>query len=149
MERGGTNPLPEAPLAIEAGRNAATEARTPLRLFLLGGFRAEREGVTILDSAWPRRAAKALVKLLALSPGHALHRDQIIDVLWPDADFGSAQNSLAKTLHAARHALEPNLSPGIPSHHLVRHDERIALEAVWIDAEAFGKLATQALVSRD
>lgn len=120
-----------------------------LHVFLLGGFRAEREGAIVPDAAWQRRSAKALVKLLALSPGHTLHREQIIDLLWPDADFHSAQNSLAKSLYAARHALEPDLLPGIPSHHLARHDERIALEATWIDIETFGELAEEALLTGD
>ena len=33
--------------------------------------------------AWSRRHAAALVKLLALSPGGRLHRDRVVDTLWP------------------------------------------------------------------
>jgi DNA-binding SARP family transcriptional activator len=48
---------------------------------LLGGFRVERAdaGQAIFD--WPRRSSKTLAKLLAAHPGHAMHREQIINVL--------------------------------------------------------------------
>src|SRR5438309_1760092 len=83
-----------------------------LRLYLLGPFRIDQHGQAIPDSAWQqRRTAKALVKLLASDPGHALHREQVLESLWPDADLDSAINSLGKALHVARRALEPDLAP--------------------------------------
>ena len=54
------------------------------RIRLLGDFRIEIDGRQIPAAAWPRRHAAALVKLLALRPGHQLHRDRVIDTLWPD-----------------------------------------------------------------
>src|SRR5947209_5083892 len=59
----------------------------PLRIFLLGGFRVERNGHWVPLGAWARReAARVLVKLLATTPGHRLHREQVLDLLWPDVD---------------------------------------------------------------
>jgi hypothetical protein len=36
------------------------------------------------DASWRLRKAAGLVKLLALAEGHRLHREQAMDLLWPD-----------------------------------------------------------------
>ena len=38
----------------------------------------------ISEAQWKSRRARSLVKLLALAPGHRLHRDQVIEALWPE-----------------------------------------------------------------
>src|SRR5579872_2000086 len=75
-----------------------------LRIFLLGGFRVTVGGVTVPDERWRLRRARSLVKLLALTPGHQMHREQMMDLLWPDREVGAAANSLHQVLHAARRA---------------------------------------------
>src|SRR4051794_25011290 len=60
---------------------------------------------TVAPGAWRLRKAKTLVKLLAVQAGHALHRDQVIDVLWPDLDAAAARNNLHQVVYAARRAL--------------------------------------------
>jgi predicted ATPase len=72
---------------------------------LLGGFAAETGGSPVPDSAWRLRKAKDLVKLLALAEGRRLHREQAMDVLWPDRGLESAANNLNQAVHAARKAL--------------------------------------------
>jgi DNA-binding SARP family transcriptional activator len=54
-----------------------------LHLWLLGGFRAEVGGQAVPEQRWHRRKACSLVKLLALAPRHRLHREQLMDILWP------------------------------------------------------------------
>ncbi|HEX2550855.1 MAG TPA: hypothetical protein VHK64_04615, partial [Nocardioidaceae bacterium] len=51
---------------------------------LLGRFSVAIDGRPVPDQAWRRRSAAAVVKLLALQPGRRLHREQLIDLLWPD-----------------------------------------------------------------
>ena len=46
-----------------------------------------------------------LVKLLALSPGHRLRREQLMDPLWPDLLVENAAPRLHKAAHYARTAL--------------------------------------------
>lgn len=118
-----------------------------LRLRLLGGFRAERGGAVVPIAAWQRRSARALTKLLAAAPGHALHREQVIERLWPGADLESALNSFGKALHAARRALEPELLPRESSSYLRLTDAVVALdpEHVWVDADHFELVAERAL----
>ncbi len=119
-----------------------------LKIYLLGGFRVERNGLPIGDDAWgQRRLAKTLVKLLAVERNHSLHRDQILEMLWPDVGPDSALNAFSKALHAARRALEPGLLPRAASKYLRLNDDILSLsqDDVWIDVDYFDALAEQAL----
>jgi DNA-binding SARP family transcriptional activator len=125
---------------------------TPLlHMRLLGGFRVEHADVAQVVSRWQRRSAKTLTKLLATCPGHALHREQILDILWPGADVDSALNSFGKALHAARHAFEPDLPRRTDSAYLLLTDAMLALNTdhVLIDADRFEQLAENALRGQD
>jgi predicted ATPase len=72
---------------------------------LLGGFTATHGGEPIDPSVWRLRKGRELVKLLALAPGHRLHREQLMDALWPDLDPAAAANNLHQVVHVARRAL--------------------------------------------
>jgi predicted ATPase len=73
---------------------------------LLGGFAAEVDGVDVPSAAWRLKKARELVKLLALAPGHRLHREQAMDVLWRHRDPAAAANNLHQAVHVARRALD-------------------------------------------
>jgi predicted ATPase/DNA-binding SARP family transcriptional activator len=72
---------------------------------LLGAFQVVVDGRPIPPNAWRRRDATALVKLLALTPGHRLLRDQVVDALWPDLLTEQALPRLHKAAHYARSAV--------------------------------------------
>ncbi|MGH2355926.1 MAG: AfsR/SARP family transcriptional regulator, partial [Chloroflexota bacterium] len=86
-----------------------------LRLQLLGSFRICVGDRPVGESAWRLRKAKTLIKLLALAPGHRLHREQVAAVLWPDLDSAAASNNLKQALHIARRALEPSPADAGPA----------------------------------
>jgi DNA-binding SARP family transcriptional activator len=65
-----------------------------LRIYLLGGFQVSMDIRSIPEQVWRRRKAAALVKLLALTPTHRLHREQIHELLWPESDVRAASNNL-------------------------------------------------------
>ncbi len=134
-----------------AAQHSGSDAVTSVRVNLLGGFRVEHIGAGQDVSAWPRRSAKTLVKLLAVQPGHALHREQVIDVLWPKVDAESALNSFGKALHVARRALEPRLPCRHDSAYLRLADGMLALntEHVLVDTDEFEQLAEDALRCRE
>ncbi|MCI0584490.1 MAG: AAA family ATPase [Chloroflexi bacterium] len=46
-----------------------------------------------------------MIKLLALASGHRLHREQLMDALWPDLKPSAAGSNLRKAVHFARQAL--------------------------------------------
>jgi DNA-binding SARP family transcriptional activator len=118
---------------------------------LLGGFSVERADLGRAVSDWQRRSAKTLTKLLAVQPGHVLHREQIIDILWSGVDAESALNSFGKALHAARRALEPELLRRRESAYLCLTDAMLALNSdhVIVDMDQFGQLAEDALRRRE
>ena len=60
--------------------------------------------------AWRLRDARRLVKLLAATPGHRLHREQALEALWPDATPERPTGALHQALHAARRALRPDVT---------------------------------------
>ena len=142
------DPQPPTPgLDAFAARYPGSDAITPLRVRLLGGFRVQPADAGQAVSDWPRRSAKTLVKLLAVQPGHALHREQVIDVLWPKVDAESALNSFGKALHVARRALEPKLRQRQDSAYLRLAEGMLVLntEHVAVDADEFERLAEDAL----
>jgi len=76
-----------------------------LCLWLLGAFRAEVGGRAVPEWRWHRRKACSLVKLLALAPRHRLHREQLMDILWPDLPPDAAGANLRKAVYFARQAI--------------------------------------------
>lgn len=111
-----------------------------LRIQLLGNFAVLIDGRSVREEQWARRKSKLLVKLLALQPHHRLHREQIIELLWPEQSAGAAANSLYKALHAARRSLEPQPQSGAVSNFILAQDDQIILTApqeLLVDAEEF------------
>ena len=72
---------------------------------LFGEFSVTVDGRSVAANHWTRRHAAALVKVLALSPDHRLHREQLIDRLWPDDTLQEAVPKLHKAAHFARRAI--------------------------------------------
>ena len=77
-----------------------------------------------------------IVKLLALAPNHRLHREQVIDLLWPELASKAAKNNLHHALHVARHTLDP-----AGTIRALRLEDAIVVldwpAEVWTDVEAF------------
>jgi predicted ATPase/DNA-binding SARP family transcriptional activator len=107
-----------------------------LGIELLGAFGVRVAGTPVPDDAWRLRRAKSLVKLLALAPDRRLHREQVVEALWPGGD--QAGSGLHQVLYTARRALGSG-------EHLVLRDDVVALvgEDVSVDVHAF-ELATAA-----
>ena len=79
-----------------------------VRIGLLGGFRLWIGPRLIEEDRWRLRKVRNLVKLLALAPGHSLHREQVMEMLWPSARMHNASNNLHQIVRALRRALEPS-----------------------------------------
>jgi predicted ATPase/DNA-binding SARP family transcriptional activator/DNA-binding CsgD family transcriptional regulator len=120
-----------------------------LRIWLLGGFRVSVNSRSIGDDQWRLRKARSLLKLLALSPGHSLHREQAMELLWPDLHPEAALNNLYYALHVARRTLEPSAldSSSVTSRYLRLRSEQLTLcpdSPLWVDVEAFEDAAVTA-----
>jgi DNA-binding SARP family transcriptional activator len=126
----------------------ASENITPsLEIHVLGPFRVLVDGSAVEGRRWPRRKPKLLVKLLALQPHHRLHRERLMELLWPESDAEAAANNLHKTIHLARHALEPGLKSAAESRFILSQGQQVALRApggLRVDAEEFERRAAEA-----
>jgi DNA-binding SARP family transcriptional activator len=76
-----------------------------VEIYLLGGFRVVVDGVDVRPDRWLQRRARDLVKLLALAPRRRMHREQVIEALWPERGYAAGGTNLRKAVHFARRAL--------------------------------------------
>ena len=116
-----------------------------LALRLLGRFEVTLGSSVVPASLWRRRKAATLVKLLALADGHRMHREVMMDRLWPGLDVAAATNSLHQVLHVARRALAPGWVGDVAP--VVLKNEIVSLcpeGGLWVDVDAFETLAAVA-----
>ena len=113
---------------------------------LLGGFGVARDDVPVAAGVWGRRQAAQLVQFLALSRGRQLHREQVIDALWPGLSSEAAAPRLHKAAHYARRALDD------PDAVVLRQD-LVGLfpgrDDVEVDVAEFTRVARRALRAGD
>jgi DNA-binding SARP family transcriptional activator len=76
-----------------------------VRIRLLGGFDVQVDGTFVAARVWRLSKARSLVKLLALVEGNSMHRDAVVEALWPDLGAAAATNNLHQAMHSARRAL--------------------------------------------
>jgi hypothetical protein len=118
-----------------------------LRIQLLEGFRVCVGTRLIHEAMWRRRKAASLVKLLALTPEHRLHREQVMELLWPDLDPEAAANNLHGILHVTRRVLGAARQPTTAVGYLRLQGRQLALcptAPLWVDVEAFAAAAATA-----
>lgn len=108
-----------------------------LRWFCFGGFRVEDDGRELdLGSIRPR--SRTLLRYLAAAAG-PVHREQIIDALWPEMTTGTAVNSLHVAVSTLRTVLEPGVARGA-SRYIVRDGPTYRLvTGAHLDVTAFGE----------
>ncbi len=131
------------PAVRQAARAALESLGTPdapmLRVYFLGKFRVERDGEVISDAEWKTRKDKLLLKYLVAYAGRPVQQEQLIELLWPDAEPRAAAMSLRTTLVHIRRALEPYLE-GAASHFILHRNEAVMFNADaphWVDSDEF------------
>ncbi|HEU0104385.1 MAG TPA: AAA family ATPase [Mycobacteriales bacterium] len=110
---------------------------------LLGGFRVTVGGVE--RPAGPGRRAAELVQLLALAEARRLHRDEVVEALWPHLTPEAGAANLRKAAHHARHAL------GDPAAVVLRAGRVVLFPDASIDTDvaAYEAAAATALAGAD
>jgi len=122
----------------------------PVRVKLLNSFLVSIGPRIIAEDEWRLSKSAALVKLLALSPGHRLHREQVIDVLWPRLKPRAAYNNMRQALYSARQTFGPD--PNYATRYLSLRKEQLALcpeVELWVDTETFERASAAARRARD
>ena len=118
---------------------------TTVEITMLGRFAVVVDTVPMAESSWTRRQAAALVKVLALAPDRRMHREQLIDLVWPEDTLDEAVPKLHKAAHYARRAL------AVPDAVVLRGDQVTLLPGTetTVDVVQFEELARQALANED
>ncbi|NIV36736.1 MAG: PAS domain-containing protein [Anaerolineae bacterium] len=118
----------------------------PLRIRLLGPVLVQQADGSPVGGAFRRRAkVRALFSVLALYRGQTVHRDRLLETLWPDKARKAALHNLNTTVYHLRHSLEPTLEHGPDSIYIERRGDLYLLiggRSHWLDVDAFeNKLA--------
>jgi predicted ATPase/DNA-binding SARP family transcriptional activator len=119
-----------------------------MRIRLLGGFAVDVDGRDAGARPWRLRKARTVVKLLALAPDQRMHRDRLLELVWPDRGVSAAANNLYQALHVARRELAGS---GPAGDLLVLRDGLVLLDAggaVDTDVLLFRRLAARAWEAR-
>jgi DNA-binding SARP family transcriptional activator len=112
----------------------------PLHVLTLGRFEVQQGRRRIKARPWRSRRAGELFRLLLVSPGRSLFRDQVTEALWPDKSPASTRTPFHQATSALRHALEPDLPDKFPSRYLEVEGGRVTLRlppGSWVDSETF------------
>jgi DNA-binding SARP family transcriptional activator len=113
----------------------------PLRIFTLGQFSLAIAGEGLNVETWKRKQAVIVLKCLVSQLGRPVHRERLIEWLWPDADAERGWERLKVTISFLRGKLKAggaveNTIETMGQCYLLRRD------AVWVDTDAFGSLVT-------
>jgi DNA-binding SARP family transcriptional activator len=104
---------------------ALTERPAPLEIRCFGGFDIRVDGaVPRFDGVRPR--ARSLLRMLALHAGSPVHRELLVDAMWPQLDSSAGTHNLHVCVSSLRAALEPGVARGA-SRLVVRDGDRYSL----------------------
>lgn len=76
-----------------------------IRVYCFGGVRLERLSEPLPELRWRRKKAQELFHLLLLRSGHAMPKEQAIDLLYGEVDPAKAANKLYVAIHEVNRAL--------------------------------------------
>ena len=113
-----------------------------LRISVLGRFGVTANGHRLAVGNWERKQSLTLLKYLVAHLGHPVHREALIDYLWPDVDEGQGRERLKVTVYFLRRQFR---AAGLPDDVVQTAGKTYVLddETVWVDAEAFQRLAAE------
>ncbi len=116
---------------------------TPWQIALLGGLRAEREGVVVAH--FRSQKIGALLAYLALFSERVHVREEVAGLLWPEADPDVGRTNLRTALSHLRKLLEPDgVAPGSVLIAEGRHQIGISPAWIRVDVHRFERQLTGA-----
>jgi DNA-binding SARP family transcriptional activator len=136
------------PVVPSAGPTAMSgEAAPPTEFRCFGGLSVWRDGRALdLTSVKPR--VRSLLRLLAMHSGRVLHRDAIVEALWPEHDLAAGTRSLQVAVSSLRQLLEPGVARGC-SVFLVREGDGYLLAVPPGSSSDVGLFAEAMATARD
>ncbi|MER9796653.1 hypothetical protein NKJ36_05785 [Mesorhizobium sp. M0142] len=114
----------------------------PIKVYVLGGFRLERDGSALDLGAKPPTRALDILRALAISQGQVCPLEGLQDWLWPDLDGDQAKAACDQALHRLRKLL------GQTDLVIQREGKlRLAADRVWVDLADWEARLKRALAS--
>lgn len=142
-------PVPEAGPGVAPAPAPAAEVRAaaPVALTCLGGFSLTVSGHEV-DSIHLRPRARALLMLLALNHQRPVHRERLIEQLWPGSSLASGLRCLQVAVSSIRQWLA---DAGLDKRSLAREGDAYALRLAGADdrLRSFEQLAGTAARAGD
>lgn len=124
------------------GAPSHTHAPTPAPPFLdlrcLGPFAVLRDGRLVPPEQFARRRSLTLLKILLTRYGKPVHREELMELLWPEADPRAARTLLNVVVHYLRRGLEPDAPADGRSSFI-----HTSGDAYWFNIEAPHRLDSQ------
>jgi DNA-binding SARP family transcriptional activator len=119
---------------------SASTAPPALRVFALGSLRIVRNGEPVPSAAWVRLKSRTLFAYLLCARPRGVHKEVLIDLLWPSAEPTRGAHALQVAMSDLRATLTGRAARPRSRSYVVRMGELYSLdvgEAGWVDAEAF------------
>lgn len=125
------HPIERPAFGVSAGRQ--------LRIFTFGRFALSVADRGLSIERWYRKHALTLLKLLVSHRHEAVHREQVIEYLWSDADARRGRERLKVTTHFLRQQIR---DAGVRGDVIAVTNATYALryDAIWLDCEIFESL---------
>ncbi len=114
----------------------------PLRVFTFGHFGVAHGDRGLDVDTWVRKHALTVLKYLVTRLGSSVHREQLIECVWPDVDETRGRERLKVTLHFLRRQLRA-AGVGKDVIETTGNGYMLRRETVWVDAEAFERSAAE------
>jgi DNA-binding SARP family transcriptional activator len=116
---------------------------TSVRLRCLGGMHLEVGGQPV-DLFVLRPRARAALRMLAVHYGRELHRERLIDGLWPRADIAAGTHRLQVAISSVRQVFEEHGVSGSEAVRRIGDCYRLEIPGAELDVERFLALAREA-----
>jgi PAS domain S-box-containing protein len=110
-----------------------------LQIFALGKFGMAAHGQGIAVERWKRKQAVTLLKFLVTQLDRPVHRERILECLWPDVDEERGWGRLKVTMYYLRTQLRA-AGAGDDAVQTVGDAYLLRRDAVWVDADNFENL---------
>lgn len=129
---------PIALIFLRKGTGAATETslEMPMRIFALGHFGLAISGNGLNVDSWKRKKAALILKCLVSELDKPVHRERLIEWIWPNTDLESSWPRLKVTISYLRGVLREggasaNIIETVDQSYLLRRS------SVWVDSDVF------------
>ncbi|MEX0667814.1 MAG: BTAD domain-containing putative transcriptional regulator, partial [Acidimicrobiia bacterium] len=134
--------------ADRLGPHLRQRSRPHVTIGTLGGFSVAVDGDPVPGATWQSKKARDIIKILVARRGKPLHREALVELLWPDEDQKKTANRLSVALSVIRSVLDPDRLHQA-DHYLEADRDTVGLrlDRLQVDLEVFHNAASTGLAA--